>query len=134
MRGRCSANLISSHHIYDLNVDHAQFYVGNAKHAMYYWWQAFGFEPVAYSGLKTGSRKHAPYMLESENFRFAVSAPDGLSHAIAGRYALHGDGVNVISLKVGDIAQAFKATPSTWSADTASIILGFSSSTTLIPS
>ena len=29
------------------SVDHVHFYVGNAKHAMSYWWKAFGFKPVA---------------------------------------------------------------------------------------
>jgi len=32
-------------------IDHLHFWVGNAKHALYYWWKAFGFRPVAYSGL-----------------------------------------------------------------------------------
>jgi len=47
------------------SVDHVHFYVGNAKHAMYYWWKAFGFKPVAYSGLETGNRDFASYVLES---------------------------------------------------------------------
>ena len=36
------------------SVDHVHFYVGNAKHAMYYWWKAYGFKPVAYSGQSIG--------------------------------------------------------------------------------
>ena len=28
-------------------IDHVHFYVGNDKQAMYYWWKAFGFRPVA---------------------------------------------------------------------------------------
>jgi hypothetical protein len=47
------------------SVDHVHFYVGNAKHAMYFWWKAFGFKPVAYSGLETGNRDFASYVLES---------------------------------------------------------------------
>ena len=43
-------------------IDHVHFYVGNAKHAMYYWWKAFGFKPVAYSGLETGNREFASYV------------------------------------------------------------------------
>ena len=38
------------------SIDHVQFHVGNAKHAMYFWWKGFGFTPVAYSGLETGNR------------------------------------------------------------------------------
>ena len=57
------------------SVDHVHFYVGNAKHAMYYWWKAFGFKPVAYSGLETGNRDFASYVLESGQARIIVSAP-----------------------------------------------------------
>ena len=77
---------------------------------MYYWWQAFGFHPVAYSGLETGNREYASYVLESGNIRFVLSAPYGPSHAISGHHALHGDGVKVISLEVDDVAQAWEAT------------------------
>jgi len=28
------------------SIDHVHFYVGNAKHAMFYWWKAYGFKPV----------------------------------------------------------------------------------------
>lgn len=56
------------------SMDHNHFWVGNAKHAMHYWWKAFGFEPVAYSGLETGNRRFASYVLESRRIRFVVSA------------------------------------------------------------
>ncbi|MCH7480400.1 MAG: 4-hydroxyphenylpyruvate dioxygenase [Chloroflexi bacterium] len=92
------------------NVDHIHLYVGNAKQAMYYWWQAFGFQPVAYSGLETGNREYASYVLESGNIRFVLSAPYGPSHAISGHHALHGDGVKVIALEVDDVAEAWEAT------------------------
>ena len=92
------------------NIDHVQFYVGNAKHAMYYWWQAYGFKPVAYSGLETGNREYASYVLESGNIRFVVSSAYGPSHAIAGHHMLHGDGVKVIAMEVEDVAQAHAVT------------------------
>ena len=57
------------------SIDHIHFYVGNARHAMYYWWKAFGFKPIAYSGLETGNRDFASYVLESGRARFVVSAP-----------------------------------------------------------
>ncbi|MCL4253397.1 MAG: hypothetical protein KJ043_06425, partial [Anaerolineae bacterium] len=46
------------------SVDHVHFWVGNAKQAMYYWWKGFGFKPIAYSGLETGNRRFASYVLE----------------------------------------------------------------------
>lgn len=90
--------------------DHIHFYVGNAKHAMYYWWKAYGFKPVAYSGLETGNRNFASYVLESGKIRFVVSAPYGPSSEIAAHHMLHGDGVKVIALGVDDVESAWRET------------------------
>src|ERR1043165_4507159 len=94
------------------SIDHVHFYVGNAKHAMYYWWKAFGFKPVAYSGLETGNRKFASYVLESGTIRFVVSSPYKPSHEMAAHQLLHGDGVKIVALGVDDVAQAYEATTS----------------------
>jgi len=91
-------------------IDHVHFYVGNALHAMYFWWKAFGFRPVAYSGLETGNREFASYVLESGQARFVVSAAYGPSSAIAGHHLVHGDGVKVIALEVDDVEKAWKET------------------------
>ncbi|MCB9135372.1 MAG: 4-hydroxyphenylpyruvate dioxygenase [Anaerolineales bacterium] len=90
--------------------DHVHFYVGNAKHAMYYWWKAYGFKPVAYSGLETGNRHFASYVLESGKIRFVVSAPYGPSSEMAAHHMLHGDGVKVIALGVDDVESAWRET------------------------
>ena len=84
-------------------IDHLHFYVGNANHAMYYWWKAFGFKPVAYSGLQTGNREFASYVLQSGQARFVVSAPYGPSSTIAAHHLVHGDGVKIIALEVDDV-------------------------------
>lgn len=91
-------------------VDHVHFYVGNAKHAMYYWWKGFGFTPVAYSGLETGNRQSASYVLQSGNARFVVSAAYAPSSEIAAHHMVHGDGVKVIALEVDDVEKAWKET------------------------
>lgn len=91
-------------------VDHVHFYVGNAKHAMYYWWKAYGFKPVAYSGLETGNREFASYVLESGQARFVVSAPYTPSSPLAAHHMVHGDGLKVIALEVEDAEIAWKAT------------------------
>jgi 4-hydroxyphenylpyruvate dioxygenase len=94
------------------SMDHIHFWVGNAKHAMHYWWKAFGFKPVAYSGLETGNRRFASYVLESGKIRFVVSAPYGPTDEMAAHHLLHGDGVKVVALGVDDVEAAFRATTS----------------------
>ncbi len=93
-------------------IDHIHFYVGNAKHAMHYWWKGLGFKPVAYSGLETGNRDFASYVLESGKIRIVVSAAYGPSHEIAGHQLAHGDGVKVVALQVEDVEKAYKETTS----------------------
>jgi 4-hydroxyphenylpyruvate dioxygenase len=91
-------------------IDHLHFWVGNAKHALYFWWKAFGLRPVAYSGLETGNRQFASYVLESGKIRFVVSAPYGPSHEMAAHHLLHGDGVKAIALAVDDVEAAHRET------------------------
>jgi 4-hydroxyphenylpyruvate dioxygenase len=92
------------------SIDHVHFYVGNARHAMFYWWKAYGFKPVAYSGLETGNRDFASYVLQSGQARFVVSAPYGPTSEIAAHHMVHGDGVKVIALEVDDVEKAWKET------------------------
>ncbi len=91
-------------------IDHVHFYVGNAKHAMYYWWKAYGFKPVAYSGLETGNRDFASYVLESGQARFVVSAPYSPTNELAAHHMVHGDGVKAIALEVDDVEKAWQET------------------------
>lgn len=94
------------------SVDHVHFYVGNAKHTMYYWWKGFGFTPVAYSGLETGNRDFASYVLQSGQIRLVVSAPYGPSSPLAAHHMLHGDGVKHIAIEVDDVEKAWRETTS----------------------
>ena len=94
------------------SVDHVHFYVGNAKHAMYYWWKGFGFTPVAHSGLETGNRQFASYVLQAGQARFVVSAAYSPSSEVAAHHLLHGDGVKVIALEVDNVEKAWKETTS----------------------
>src|SRR6188472_734407 len=84
------------------SIDHVHWWVGNAKQTMYYWWKAFGFKPVAYSGLETGNRRFASYVLESGTIRFVVSSPYKPIDEMAAHHMLHGDGVKFIALGVDD--------------------------------
>ncbi len=92
------------------SIDHIHFYVGNAKHAMYYWWKGYGFKPTAYSGLETKNRDSMSYVLESGKIRFVVSSAYTPTHEIASHHLVHGDGVKSIALEVGNVEKAWKET------------------------
>jgi 4-hydroxyphenylpyruvate dioxygenase len=90
--------------------DHVEFYVGNAKQAAYYYAHAFGFAVVAYSGLETGVRDRASYVLQQGKVRFVLTAPLGPEGHVAEHVHRHGDGVRDIALDVEDVDRAYEGT------------------------
>jgi 4-hydroxyphenylpyruvate dioxygenase len=92
------------------NIDHLEFYVGNAKQATHYYQAGMGFTPVAYSGLETGSRDTTSFVLEQGHIRFVMTAALGPDHPIARHVHLHSDGVGIIALEVPDVASAYRET------------------------
>jgi 4-hydroxyphenylpyruvate dioxygenase len=89
--------------------DHVEFWVGNAKQAAVYYAHGFGFTPVAYRGLETGSRDVASYVLQQGNIRLVLSSSLQGDDEISRHVARHGDGVKVIALEVPDAAAAYEA-------------------------
>ncbi len=90
------------------NWDHLEFYVGNAKQAAQYYCTTFGFVPVAYAGLETGSRDRASYVVQQGKIRFVLSSGLGPESPIAQHALLHGDGVKDIALEVPDAERAYQ--------------------------
>jgi 4-hydroxyphenylpyruvate dioxygenase len=92
------------------NWDHIEFYVGNAKQSAFYYQYAMGFKLTAYSGLETGNRDKASYLLEQGKIKFLLTTPYDPNSDIAKHILLHGDGVRDIALEVDDAASAFDET------------------------
>jgi 4-hydroxyphenylpyruvate dioxygenase len=76
-----------------LGIDHVEFYVGNAKQAAYYYAHAFGFKQVAYSGLETGVRDRASYVLQQGRIRLVLTGGLSSDSPMAAHQRKHGDGV-----------------------------------------
>ncbi|XP_050350993.1 4-hydroxyphenylpyruvate dioxygenase-like [Nymphalis io] len=57
-----------------LSFDHITFWVSNAKQAASYFITRFGFEPLAYKGLETGSRKFASHAVRMNKIIFIFQA------------------------------------------------------------
>lgn len=93
-------------------VDHVELYVGNAKQAAHFYKTAFGFAHTAYSGLETGNRETASYVLEQHLIRLVLTTALSPDSAIARLAHLHGDSVAVIALEVPDAAEAYQTATS----------------------
>ena len=54
-----------------MTFDHLTFWVSNAKQAASYYVTRMGFEPLAYQGLETGSRKLAKHVVRQNDVSYA---------------------------------------------------------------
>jgi 4-hydroxyphenylpyruvate dioxygenase len=90
--------------------DYVEFYVGNAKQVAHYYQTAFGFQPLAYSGLETGVKDRSSYVLMQDKIRFVFTTALIPDSPIADHVKLHGDGVRVVALWVDDATGAFEET------------------------
>ncbi len=91
-----------------LGVDHVELYVGNAAQAAFFFFHAFGFRPIAYAGLETGSRDRVSHVMGHGDVRLVLTGslrPDG---EVARHVARHGDGAKVIALTVPDAERAYR--------------------------
>jgi 4-hydroxyphenylpyruvate dioxygenase len=88
-------------------IHHVEFWVGNAKQAAFYYRKAFGFSQVAYSGLETGNRQFASYVLAQGKVRFVISTPFDPGHIASDHVKRHGDAVRDIALLVEDADFAY---------------------------
>lgn len=95
-----------------LGTDYVELYVGNAKQAAHYYMSAWGFKPLAYRGLETGSRDTVSYVLEQDKIRLILTSPLAPGGAINEHINQHGDGVKVIALWVDDAEKSWKETTS----------------------
>jgi 4-hydroxyphenylpyruvate dioxygenase len=97
------------HPLAQIDWDHVEFYVGNAKQAAHYYMSAFGFEQVAYAGPETGVKGRVSYVLVQNGLRFVLTSSLLPDDAIADHVKLHGDGVRDVAILVEDARAAWEA-------------------------
>lgn len=88
--------------------DFIEFYVGNALQASYYYHKGFGFDVVAFSGLETGNREKASYVLKQKNVTLVLTGSLAPNTEISSHVNQHGDGVKNIGLRVKDARKAYE--------------------------
>ena len=88
-------------------IHHVELWAGNAKQSAYFYRKAFGFSQLAYSGLETGCRDTASYVLAQGKIRFVITSALSAGHPAAEHVRLHGDGVRDIALQVDDADFAY---------------------------
>jgi len=95
--------------------DHIHWWVGNAKQAASWYVARFGFTPVAYRGLETGSRDVVTHVVRMGSILFAFSsqlnpgATTVLGDEIGAHLTKHGDGVKDVAFAVADCRAMYEA-------------------------
>lgn len=92
--------------------DYVEFYVGNAKQAAHFYKTAFGFQSLAYSGLETGVRDRASYVLVQDKIRIVLTTPLTADSPLNDHIVKHGDGIKIVALWVEDARKSYEETVS----------------------
>ena len=88
---------------------HLHWYVGNTKQAAYYLQTAWGFTPIAYQGLETGSRDVTSIVLQQGKIYLVLTAPlhpDGPVNHFLNR---HGEGVHDVAFETDNVLGVYQA-------------------------
>jgi len=93
-----------------LSFDHMTFWVGNAKQAAAWYCFSFGFEPYAYKGLETGSRKVVSHAIRQDKIVFVFESPlTPANEEMGAHQTTHGDGVKDVAFEVDDLTSIMEA-------------------------
>ncbi|TCP57965.1 4-hydroxyphenylpyruvate dioxygenase [Tumebacillus sp. BK434] len=88
-------------------IDYLELYSGNAKQTAFYLCKLFGFDIIAYSGLETGNRERASYVLAQGDIRLVISCAYKSDHQIAQFVHKKGDSVRDIAFRVKDLEATY---------------------------
>jgi len=93
-----------------LGTDFIELYVANAKQAAHYYQTAWGFQPVAFKGLETGSTDAVSYVLRQDKITLVLSSPLIEGGELNAHINKHGDGVKTVALWVDDATKSWQET------------------------
>jgi 4-hydroxyphenylpyruvate dioxygenase len=89
-------------------IHHLNFWTGNAKQAAFYYRNAFGFSQIAASGLESGVRDRASWVMRQGDATFVISSGLKEESPINDWVTKHGDGIRDIAFEVEDADAAFR--------------------------
>ncbi|MET8044408.1 4-hydroxyphenylpyruvate dioxygenase [Micromonospora sp. NPDC005215] len=90
------------------DIDHIEFYVGDAQQSAFYWCTAFGFQLCGQAGPETGLADQRSLLLRQGDARFLLTSGLTPAHPAARYVAKHGDGVANIAFATPDAGRAFE--------------------------
>ncbi len=90
--------------------DYIELYVGNARQAAHFYRNAFGFQPLAYSGPETGIRDKVSFVVRQQKITLMFTTSLRPGTAVSEHVVKHGDGIKILALRVPDATNAWEET------------------------
>jgi 4-hydroxyphenylpyruvate dioxygenase len=90
-------------------IEYIELFVGNVRQAAHYYRTVWGFQPVAFQGLETGSRDRVSIAMRQSNITLLLTGTIESSNEIAAHLRLHGEGVARVAFSVTDAETAYQA-------------------------
>lgn len=91
--------------------EYVELWCGNAKQSAIYYEKCFGFKPVAYKGLETGSKDTVSYVMRQNDITIVLTSPLNSGNTEMNEHLVkHGDGVKFIALRCKEAAEALNVT------------------------
>ena len=91
-----------------LDIDHVEFYVGDARQAAFFLCTAFGFHVAGHGGPETELPRQRSLLLAHGDSRVLLTSALSSAHPADGYVSRHGDGVGVIAFATGDATGAYE--------------------------
>lgn len=91
-----------------LNMDHIEFYVGDARQTAHYLCGAYGFRVYGHGGPETGLPGQRSLLLGQHDIRILLTSGLQHDHPASQFVARHGDGVAVTALRTDDASASFE--------------------------
>jgi len=90
-----------------LEIDHVEFYVGDARQAAFLLCTAFGFRVCGHGGPETGLPGQRSLLLSQGASRVLLTSGLTAEHPACAYVSRHGDGVAVIGMSTDSVAEAY---------------------------
>ncbi len=90
-------------------IEYVELFVGNVRQAAHYYRTVWGFQPVAFQGLDTGSRDRMSIAMRQGNITLLLTGAIESSSEVAAHLQLHGEGVARVAFAVPDADAAYQA-------------------------
>jgi 4-hydroxyphenylpyruvate dioxygenase len=88
--------------------DYVEVFVGNVRQATHYYETVWGFEPIAFRGLESGSNNEISMAMKQGNISIRLTGAVSNSSGVAEHLHLHGEGTARVAFSTDNVGQCYE--------------------------